>query len=111
MSLDQSLKVGDQSVTMRDWVTQSQLDVPRNVIREYSWTLIALSCYIPTSATWTALDGQAWSIERLVQIEADQELGSSACGGTHRLIGLTKTLARHRSEGGKSRGPGRRPSR
>jgi hypothetical protein len=104
LSLDQTLRVGDQTVTMRDWVTQSQLDVPRNVIREYSWTLLALSPYMSSNATWTASDGQTWSIERLVQIEADQELDSSACGGTHRLIGLTKTLARHRSEGGKMEG-------
>ena len=35
--------------------------------REYSWTLIALNRYLPTDATWTASDGQTWSIERLVE--------------------------------------------
>ena len=100
LSLDQTLRVGDETVTMQDWVHQSQWDVPRNVEREYSWTLIALNRYLPTDATWTASDGQTWSIARLVEIEAGQELGTSACGGTHRAIALALALKRHRSEGG-----------
>lgn len=100
LSLDQTLRVVGETVTMQDWVHQSQLDVPRNMEREYSWTLIALNRYLPTDATWTASDGQTWSIARLVEIEAGQDLRTSACGGTHRAIALALALKRHRSEGG-----------
>ncbi len=101
---DQPIQVGDQTLTMHDFVSQVQWDVPRNLDREYSWTLIGLTHYLPTDAAWIAADGQQWSIERLVQIEAEQELGPSACGGTHRLIGLTMALQRHLSGGGKLEG-------
>jgi hypothetical protein len=85
---------------MSDYVAQVQWDVPRNVEREYSWTLIGLTTYLPTSAQWTAQDGQTWSIERLMEIELQHDLAGSACGGTHRLIGLTTALNRHLSQGG-----------
>ena len=100
LSLDQPVKVGSDAVTMQEWVNQSQWDVPRNLDREYSWTLIALNRCLPTDTTWTASDGQTWSIERLVEEEASQDLIDSACGGTHRAIALASALKRRRSEGG-----------
>jgi hypothetical protein len=84
---------------MADFVAQVQWEVPRNVQREYSWTLIGLTSYLPTDASWTAMDGNTWSIERLVEEEATQELASSACGGTHRVIGLAMALNRHLDQG------------
>lgn len=95
----QSIRVDDQQVSMMDFVRQVQRDVPRNVKREFSWTLIGLTGYLPTDARWTANDGREWGIEELVEIETEQELASSACGGTHRVIGLAMTLQRHRQAG------------
>jgi hypothetical protein len=100
LSMEQPVKVGSDAVTMQEWVTQAQGDVPRNMDREYSWTLIALNRCLPTDTTWTASDGQLWSIERLVEEEATQDLIDSACGGTHRAIALASALKRRRSEGG-----------
>jgi hypothetical protein len=96
----QPIQIEDEVLTMQDYVRQVQWDVPRNLDREYSWTLIGLTSYLPTDATWTASDGEQWSIERLVEIETEQELGSSACGGTHRLIGMAMALNRHLDQGG-----------
>ncbi|MCH5375953.1 MAG: ADP-ribosylation factor-directed GTPase activating protein isoform b, partial [Planctomycetes bacterium] len=95
----QTIVVGDRVFTMEDFVRQVQWDVPRNVNQEYSWTLIGLTTYLPTTATWTAQDDKTWSIERLVDLETRQELATSACGGTHRLIGLSMALNRHLAEG------------
>jgi hypothetical protein len=89
---------------MRDYVGQVLWDVPRNVQQEYSWTLIGLTTYLPTDHTWTASDGKQWSIEQLVRIEAEHDLHSSACGGSHRLIGMTMALNRHLEQGGKIEG-------
>ncbi len=104
LSLDQSINIGDESLTMQDFIAQVQWDVPRNFDREYSWTLIGLTHYLPTDSKWHASDGQIWSIERLVQIEAEQGLGDSACGGTHRVIGLTMALNQHMEAGGQLTG-------
>ncbi len=101
---DQIIRVGDQQVTMADFVAQAQWDVPRNVLREYSWTLIGLSTYLPQGATWTASDGRQWDLEKLIAIEAEQELATAACGGTHRLIGMSMALNRHLAADGKLEG-------
>jgi hypothetical protein len=105
LSSQQTIRVGQTLFTMSDYVAQVQRDVPRNVDREWSWTLIGLTTYLPTSATWTAGDGTEWSIERLVQLETEQDVDTSTCGGTHRLIGLAMALNRHLDQGGDPVGP------
>lgn len=101
---DQIIRVKKDEVTMMDFVAQVQQDLPRNVKQEFSWTLIGLTAYLPTDAQWTASDGKTWSIEKLVEIEANQELASSACGGTHRMIGLATALKRHQEADGEVSG-------
>ena len=96
---DETFLVGGTRATMDDFLWQVLQDVPRNTDREYSWTLIGLTTYLPTDYQWTASDGKSWSIERLVEIELDQSLAESACGGTHRLIGMAMALDRRRAEG------------
>jgi hypothetical protein len=91
--------------TMADFVQQVQRDVWRNSEAEWSWTLIGLTAYLPTSASWQAGDGETWSIEKLVEAEALQDIDNSSCGGTHRLIGLATALNHHLSQGGELKGP------
>ncbi len=100
LALEDTLQVGDQKFTMADALRQVQQDLPFNFDREYSWTLIGLTSYLPTTAQWRAADGRTWSISKLVGIEAQEELNSAACGGTHRLIGLSTALYRHRLQNG-----------
>jgi hypothetical protein len=101
---DQPIVVGDRTFTVADLMAQVEWDVPRNVDREFSWTIMGLTTYHPTDYSWTASDGKKWTIEQLVQIEAEQDLGTSACGGAHRLCGLTLALNRHLQQGGKVTG-------
>ncbi len=101
---EQEIKVGQQTFTMSDFLEQVKLDLPRNINNEWSWTLIGLTTYLPTDATWVAGDGQQWSIERLVEGEIEQDVYGSACGGTHRLIGIAMTLNRHLATGGELTG-------
>lgn len=98
------LLVDGREYTVEDFIKQIQWDVPRNVDREYSWTLICLTTYLPTDARWPAQDGQEWSIEKLVELELEHDLSTSACGGSHRLIGLTTALNQHLSRAGKLEG-------
>lgn len=100
------LKVQGEDYTVRDLVRRAMYDCYENM--EGSWTVIALSNYLdPIDQKWTAKDGQQWSVERLVRMEAgpiyDEEAGrelilNGACGGTHRLIGLAIALNNYRKQ-------------
>jgi hypothetical protein len=76
--------------------------------KEASWSIIALSTHLDSiDMTWTAMDGQEWSVEKLVSMEAgpiyneaegQQRINLGACGGTHRLIGLAIALNNYRHQ-------------
>ena len=100
LELGQEIRIGSKIYLISDFLAQVKNDVPYNVESEWSWTLIGLTWYLPTSSTWTAGDGNQWSIEELVRRELQQEIQSSTCGGTHRLIGLSMALNKHRADGG-----------
>jgi len=96
--LNAKIKVRGEEFTINDMVTQAQWDVREGM--EATWTLMAFSVYLPLDAKWPARDGSEWSIERLLEMECEQDLTSSTCGGTHRMYGIAATLNRHLEEGG-----------
>ncbi len=99
---DQEIQVGTETpYSMEHILRQIMLDVHRNEQREFSWTLIGLSMYLNSDAEWEDRNKGKWSIERLVEIEAEHPVGNGACGGTHRLIGMTMALQQHVDRGGK----------
>ena len=65
---------------------------------------MAFATYLPLDAEWTARDGSEWTIDRIVDMEADQDIDDSPCGGTHRLYGLALALNRHLDAGGQLTG-------
>jgi hypothetical protein len=97
---DDKVMIDGQEYTVDDWVEQIRRDVHRNPNREYSWTLMALTKYRPTTDTWMAGDGTEWSIPRLLEIELEEGIEGVACGGTHRMVGLTHAYNRHKAAGG-----------
>src|SRR5262249_6941932 len=98
LPIDAPIKVAGQSYTVRDMVTQAQWDIYDGM--EATWTLMAFSTYLPLDAEWTAKDGTTWNIERIVAMEAAQDLRDSACGGSHRMYALATALNRYLDEGG-----------
>lgn len=72
--------------------------------QELSWTLVVLSQYYGTDFSWTNEDGDKLHFEDLVKYELDASVEQSACGGTHRLFGLTWAYYLHRKNGGKKTG-------
>lgn len=105
LKIDQVIKVGGQDFTLADMLHQAERDVPDNELREYSWTLMALTAYHPTDYQWTAKDGSEWSTSRLLEIEVGHDLVGSACGGTHRLCGIVMALNRHKQQQRPLEGP------
>jgi hypothetical protein len=98
--------VDGEKYTMRDMLRRSMFDCWDG--KEASWSVIVTSTHLdPIEQKWKARDGQEWTVERLVSMEAgdiyDEEAGAelinmSACGGTHKLIGLAIALNNYRSQ-------------
>lgn len=78
-------------VTIQDMINNAKADV--NDREEITWTLWALSRYLPVDTEWFSAAGEPWSIERLVQIQTYANPNDAACGGTHGLFALS--LARN----------------
>ena len=91
--LDTKLVVAGKQYTVNDLLTQAQADIKPG--QEATWTLMALSAYLPPDTEWQARDGSTWTTERVVAMEAAADLSASACGGAHRLYGLVSALNRH----------------
>ena len=93
LPLDAEISTGGETYRVADLLTQAQYDLRSG--QEATWTLMALSTYLPTDAGWTAGDGTEWTLEKLVAMEAAADLNESACGGSHRLYGLTVAMNRY----------------
>ncbi|MDZ4852165.1 MAG: ADP-ribosylation factor-directed GTPase activating protein isoform b [Pirellulaceae bacterium] len=90
--LSRKVLAREKEFTVLDWARQAQWDVSDNPIKEYSWTIIALTRYFPDERSWTAKDGKTWTFEPLAAFESKQDLGTSPCGGMHRLMGLAHAV-------------------
>lgn len=107
LDLHDKLTVGGKEYEIRDLVEQTKWECTDGM--EASWTLLGLHVFEPLDSKWQAADGTTWSLERLLAMEAAQDLNQSACGGSHRLIGMTmavnKYLSLHPEKNGKLEGP------
>ena len=92
--LDTPLVVGGRTFAVADLLAQAQHDIREG--QEATWTLMALATWLPPDAAWTARDGERWTTERVVRMEAAADITSAACGGAHRLYGLAAAVDAHR---------------
>ena len=99
LSLDDKVAVGSETFTVRDMLTQAQWDIYDGM--EATWTLMAFSRYLPLDAEWQSKDGQTWTVARIADMEASQDLFTSACGGTHRMYALATALNHYLAAGNK----------
>ncbi|MDZ4820371.1 MAG: hypothetical protein SGJ20_15505 [Planctomycetota bacterium] len=76
-----------KNFTLQDLIDEEKLDCRANT--ELTFKLISLAHYLPTDSVWKSRDGQDWSIPRLIGEEIRQPIRGAACGGTHRLFGLS----------------------
>jgi hypothetical protein len=98
MPLGYEFQAGPKKITVQDIINDAKMTISEGP--EVTWTLWALSHYLDSDATWMNAKGEPWSIERMVQIEHQQSVLNSACGGTHGLYALAysrnKRLAQKR---------------
>lgn len=91
------LQVGRKRYTLEDLIDYEMSTCQAKT--ELTFKLIALSHYLINDATWVNDQGEPWSIERLVEEELAQPINGSACGGTHRLMGLSYALKQRKAAG------------
>jgi hypothetical protein len=95
---DYPIHVGGQQFTFEDLIENEKLTCRTG--EEQTFKLIGLAHYLPSDAQWTARDGQTWSISKLIAEEIKQPiLRTAACGGTHRLMGLSYAVRARQSQG------------
>ncbi|HEY2759736.1 MAG TPA: hypothetical protein VGI75_03315, partial [Pirellulales bacterium] len=99
LSKDEPIMVQGKQYKMDDLLTQAEWDVYPS--EEASWTIMAMTAWRPLDYSWTSSDGEKWTFERLVNMDAGQSVGIDAsCGGTHRLYALSSAVNRYMKETG-----------
>ena len=104
MPIDTKFIVGGKDFTYEDFVRHSLARVSLHANQELSWAILIISQYRSTNLTWTNEAGETLRFEDIVRYELDQPIDSAACGGTHRLFGLTWAYHLHMNRGGQQTG-------
>jgi len=104
LGLDEEIEVGGRAHKIREMLEQAKWDIYPGM--EATWTLMAFSTYLGLNESWQNKYGEDWTLERIVGAEAGEikvagnrvNAGESACGGSHRLFGLSVALNRYLKE-------------
>lgn len=64
---------------------------------ELTFKLIAFMHYLEPGARWKNERGETWTIERILRDEVNAPIRGAACGGTHRLMGISYAVRRRES--------------
>jgi hypothetical protein len=94
---DYPLQIGKRKFELMDLVKYEMATCREKT--ELTFKLIAFAHYLEPNQTWRDNRGRPWSIEKLVAEELAQPINGAACGGTHRLMGLTCAIIRRQEAG------------
>jgi hypothetical protein len=87
VSPDYPIRVRNQEFAINDLIeAEKETCYPKS---ELTFKLIALMHYLDSDASWVNDQGASWDIPRLIREELAQPIRGAACGGTHRLSGLS----------------------
>lgn len=87
VSPEYPIRVRSEEFTIQDLIEAEQKTCyPKS---ELTFKLIALMHYLDSDAKWVNDQGASWDIPRLIREELAQPIRGAACGGTHRLSGLS----------------------
>ena len=104
MKLDRKYRVLDKDYTFADFVRHAQMRARVTAKQELSWAVLIVAQYLGTDAAWTNRAGEKLTLEDMVRYELEQPVEDAACGGTHRLFGVTWAYHLHLQRGGKKAG-------
>ncbi|MCA9180749.1 MAG: hypothetical protein KDA51_04830 [Planctomycetales bacterium] len=66
---------------------------------ELTFKLIGLSRYLEPDQRWRDNRGRPWTIEKMLVEEMAQPINGAACGGVHRLMGLSFAIVERQADG------------
>jgi hypothetical protein len=95
---DTPVVVFGKQYTMMDFVKESMAH--SRLGQELSWSTVVIASYVGTDATWTNRFGEPLTFEQLLESEWKASVDQAACGGTHRLFGMTWCYFTHKRAGG-----------
>ncbi len=104
MKADQPFMVNGKDYTYDAFVRHAEKRATVKGDQELSWTILILAQFRGTNYTWTNERGEALTFDDIVRYELNQPIHDAACGGTHRLFGLTWAYHLHMLNGGKKEG-------
>ena len=97
VKLDYPMRVDGHELTVGDLLEYEKRTCRSNP--ELTFKLIGIAHYEKSDVTWTNKWGETWSIPQLVREELSQPINGVACGGVHRLIGLSVAIKKRQKEG------------
>lgn len=103
LETDHEFQTATGPITISDMIEHAKMtcDITKD---EPTWTLWALSRYLPPDAVWRNENGDVCSIEILVADQTRRPLKGAACGGTHGLFALAHARNVYLREGKPLRG-------
>lgn len=104
VSPDRKVVVGETAYTFADFFRHSKARTSVTKDQELSWAIVIVGTHFGTDHQWTNAFGEALKFEDVVRYELGQPIDTAACGGTHRLFGLTWAYHLHQAQEGKSVG-------
>ncbi|HQR43816.1 MAG TPA: hypothetical protein PLX97_14075, partial [Gemmatales bacterium] len=107
-------KVDGKNYTFGDFVAYTKYRASVTRRQELAWAVLIIAEYEGTNIAWTNQFNETLSLEDIVRYESDSPMDPEeaikigqlplACGGTHRLFGLSWALHVHQENGGKLTG-------
>src|SRR5262249_16709303 len=104
LPIDTRFMVNGTDYSFRDFIRHAQARARVNAGQELSWALLVIGQYLRTDARWKNASGEELTVEDLLRYELGQPVDGAACGGTHRLFGLTWVYHLHLQKGGRTDG-------
>jgi len=95
VGLDYPIEFDGRKFTVADLLKMEQRTCRSG--EELTFKLIAFSHYLEPGARWKNERGETWTIERILRDEINASIRGAACGGTHRLMGLSYAVRRRES--------------
>jgi hypothetical protein len=104
MAKTRKFKVGGQTYTFEDFLKHSKARASVTKEQELSWAIIVIAQYDGTEYAWVNGLGEKLHLRDVVRYEVNASITEAACGGTHRLFGLTWAYHLHLRNGGQTDG-------
>jgi hypothetical protein len=104
MTPDRPFVVLGKEYTFQDFITHAKMRARVTEKQELSWAILIIGHFYGTDVEWTNGYGEKLRFEDVVRYELAAPMETAACGGTHRLFGLSWVHHLHLRNGGRPAG-------